>query len=196
MAGLLDDPTQQQYTTTGYGASDHGGIMGQSPLAAFFGAPGPANQPPPLTPQQIAQQAALAQAKAGTPLPQGFNPAMLGGGAMTGMPTPQGFTGGMGAGMPSPTMGFGGMPANPQASTGGLPSAAMGAVNAGLGLMQNSQPTTQGPAMPSMLGGGGTIPQPNAQHTAAIGPGGGGMGGGMINPQILKMLMGAGNGTA
>lgn len=194
MAGLLDDPTQQQYTTGGYGASDHGGIMGQNPAwAQFFGAPGPANQqpsgPPPLTPQQIALQ----QAQAGTPLPQGFNPAMLGGN-MAGMPHPQGFTGGMGAGMPSPTMGFGG--AQPQASTGGLPSAAMGAVNAGLGLMQNSQPQTQGPAMPSMLGGGGTIPQPNAQHTAAIGPGGGGMGGGMLNPQILKMLMGAGNGTA
>lgn len=152
------------------------------------GTPGPA----PLTPQQLALQ----QAQAGTPLPQGFNPAMLGSGGMAGMPRPQGFTGGMGAGMPSPTIGFGGLPSQPQASTGGLPTAAAGAINTGLNMMQNSQPATQGPAMPSMLGGGGTIPQLSAQHTAMMGPGTGGMGGGMVNPQLLKMLMGAGNGTA
>lgn len=183
MAGLLDDPTQtwREFMTNAY----------QNPPQ--IGAPAAAapSGPPPLTPQQIAFQ----QAQAGTPLPQGFNPSMLGGN-MAGMPHPQGFTGGMGAGMPSPTMGFGGAQAQP--STGGLNPAGLNAASAGLNLMQNSQPQPANASVPSMLGGGGAV------HTAAMGPGGaggapalnGGMGGGMLNPQLLKMLMGAGNGTA
>lgn len=180
MAGLLDDPTQQQaqpqYSVLGTGAADHGGSSMLDYFRAMNGAAFPTPQqtgPAPLTPQQLAIQ----QAAAGTPLPQGFNPAMLGGN-MAAMPHPQGFNpammGGGGAGLPNP--------------------AAFGAAQTGLGLLQNSQPQPA-PAAPSMLGGGGAVPQ------ARMGPGGvaapsGGMGGGMLNPQMLKMLTGAGNGTA
>lgn len=190
MAGILD------YNETQNGVNPVN--PNNTPLSMWqqalmpWAAPAPQAGPAPLTPQQIAIQ----QAQAGTPLPQGFNPSMLGGN-MAAMPHPQGFTGGMGAGMPSPTMGFGG--AQPQPSTGGLNPAGLGAASTGLNMMQNSQPQPAQMQAPSMLGGGGAVQQarmgPGSAPPATSGAGAG-MGGGMLNPQLLKLLMGAGNGTA
>ncbi|HJQ13041.1 MAG TPA: hypothetical protein VJ840_18560 [Gemmatimonadaceae bacterium] len=135
--------------------------------------------PAPLTPQQLAFQ----QAQQGTPLPQGFNPSMIGGGygGMGAMPMPQGAGGAVG-GL--------GMGAQHIASMGGLGGTPMSAGPAGQGMLPGGAP--QAPQAPVVPGG---APIPSTQPTTGMSPQLMGMGAGM-NPAFLKLLMGAGNGTA